>query len=514
MTLRTRLIALIVAVVLLGFSIADFVTYKSISSFLDQGVSHQLDSASFPITRSLASIAGVTLPGRPLSRLGGAPGGRGPLVGVASGNAAGTLFSPNQSSPNVPPAPGGRRVLIPQGTFGELLSPQGRVLSRLFYGYGQDTPSFPSIEKIALSAMVGPNPTKYFSITSTGSGAAPYSALVARLANGVGVVIIGVPMAVALGTLHRLLLVEAGVSLALLVALGAIAWFILRRDLRPLVEVANAAKEIAQGDLGRRVPEVGSNAKDEVVQLARSFNAMVAEIEGAFGEVAESEGKLRRFLADASHELGTPLSSILGYSDLFELWKKDDRYDLDIAFRHIREDANRMKNLVDDLFSLAQFDQERPLEITTCNLSTIAYEAVAALRVTNPNRTITLEGAKELLLQGDNFRLRQVIDILLVNATKHTPSHVAISLDLALEGSDAFIVVHDDGPGIDKDLADTIFQPFVRGDRSRQRHSGGAGLGLAIAQSIVTAHLGEISLEPGIGATFIVRIPIRHSQNF
>src|SRR5579872_5339477 len=140
--------------------------------------------------------------------------------------------------------------------------------------------------------------------------------------------------------------------------------------------MTTTAGAIAGGDLSRRVEEV--DERTEVGQLGHAFNTMLTEIELAFAARAASEERLRRFLADASHELRTPLTSIRGYAEIFDRGARDRPEDLATSMRHIRSEANRMSELVDDLLLLARLDRERPLEQERVDLSQVAGEAVHA----------------------------------------------------------------------------------------------------------------------------------------
>jgi two-component system OmpR family sensor kinase len=186
---------------------------------------------------------------------------------------------------------------------------------------------------------------------------------------------------------------------------------------------------------------------------------------------------------------------------------RDRPADLATSMRYIREEASRMGTLVDDLFLLAQLDQERPLRLEPVDMAELAERAAAGLRVSAPDRSVAVEADGPALVVGDGHRMRQVIDNLLVNAVIHTPPEAAIEVTVGDAGDSVLLTVHDDGPGIDRADSTRIFQPFFRSDPSRARSSGGAGLGLAIAAAIVGAHGGTIVVAPGPGATFEVRIP-------
>jgi two-component system, OmpR family, sensor kinase len=231
----------------------------------------------------------------------------------------------------------------------------------------------------------------------------------------------------------------------------------------------------------------------------------------AFAERAASEERLHRFMADASHELRTPLTSILGYAELFDLGVRHRPDDLAASMRHIKGEATRMGTLVEDLFLLAQLDHERPLRFEPVDLVQTVEHAAAGIRVSAPDRSVVVVGDLSVPIEGDEDRMRQVVDNLLVNAVHHAPAGATVEVTAAEAGEWAVLTVHDDGPGIDPADSTRIFEPFYRSDPSRTRSSGGAGLGLAIVKAIVEAHHGTVTVEPGPGATFVVRLPVHQA---
>jgi two-component system OmpR family sensor kinase len=246
-----------------------------------------------------------------------------------------------------------------------------------------------------------------------------------------------------------------------------------------------------------------------VGKLGAALNTMLSEIEQAFAARTASEERLRRFLADASHELRTPLTSIRGYAELFDRGTRDRPEDLAISMRHIREDANRMSVLVDDLLLLARLDRQRPLARDQVDLAEIAAAAVDAARVAAPERTISLDSPGAASVIGDADRLRQAVDNLLGNAIQHTPPGTPIEVRLHTEPAAVGVEVTDHGPGIAAEERELIFEPFHRADPSRARSSGGVGLGLAIVSAITRAHGGRVGVvsNGSGGATFWVQIP-------
>ena len=501
MTLRLRLLLLLVGIVAAGLVISDVVTYNALRSFLTTRVDQQLEAAAFPVGRALLSSSGLgpQVPAAPPTFT--VPHGTDPFPGAFRNG--GRLGPHGQDST--------RAVLVPPGTYGQLRSTEGTVEAHLFFAYGGKAPRSPVMPAKLPGSGLPAAKDLYFTTSSPGPRSVPYRALAKPLADGSGVIVVALPLTELDSTLRRLLGIELIVSAAVLMGLGVLSWVMVRRDLRPLESMTRTAGAIAHGDLSQRVPPMPE--RTEVGQLGQAFNTMLDEIEVAFAQRAASEDRLRRFLADASHELRTPLTSILGYSELFDLGMQDRPADVAVSLRHIRDEATRMATLVDDLFLLAQLDHERPFRFEPVDLAALVRRCSEALSVSAPDRPVTVLGGGPVLVEGDADRLRQVVDNLAVNAIRHTPPGAGVEIGVTDEGPWAVVTVHDDGPGIDPSDAARIFEPFYRSDPSRARSSGGAGLGLAIVAAIVQAHGGTVALLPGSGATFEVRLPKAHDSN-
>ncbi len=497
MTLRLRLLLLLVGIVAAGLVISDVVTYNALRSFLTTRVDQQLEAAAFPVGRALLSSSGLgpQVPAAPPTFP--VPQGSNPFKPPGAFRNGGGLLSPGRRDV--------RGVLIPPGTYGQLRNTEGKVEAHLFFAYGGKAPPAPAIPDRLPGSGLPVGHDLYFTTSSTGSGSQSYRALAKPLADRSGVIVVALPLTELESTLRRLLGIELIVSAAVLMGLGVISWVMVRRDLRPLEAMTKTAGAIAHGDLSQRVSPGAE--RTEVGQLGQAFNTMLDEIEVAFAQRAASEDRLRRFLADASHELRTPLTSILGYSELFDLGMRDRPADVAVSLHHIRDEATRMATLVDDLFLLAQLDHERPLRFAPVDLDALARRCSEDLSVSTPDRPVSVVGDGPVVVQGDADRLRQVVDNLAVNAIRHAPGGAHVEIRVTDDGPWALVTVHDDGPGIDPRDAAHIFQPFYRSDPSRARSSGGAGLGLAIVAAIVQAHQGTVALVPGPGATFEVRLP-------
>jgi two-component system OmpR family sensor kinase len=308
-------------------------------------------------------------------------------------------------------------------------------------------------------------------------------------------------------TVHRLrvvLIVAVGMVIAIL---GLVVFWVLRLGVRPIKRMTRTAGDIAAGDLSQRVPE--GRPGTEAAELGDALNSMMTTIEGAFTEKEASEARLRRFVADASHELRTPVTTIRGYAELYRHGGLTDIVELDQAMRRTEQESVRMATLVDDLLLLARLDEGRPLERCPVDLGVLGIDAAADARAVAPDRVVIAEVTEGVTVDGDEDRLRQVLGNLVGNALVHTPAGTAVSVRVHNGDGRAVVEVHDDGPGMPDEVAARAFERFSRADASRSRNGGGAGLGLAIVQAIVVAHGGEVGLAsaPGAGTTVRVELP-------
>ncbi|MCO5998220.1 sensor histidine kinase [Actinoallomurus rhizosphaericola] len=334
----------------------------------------------------------------------------------------------------------------------------------------------------------------------------PWRVRVSRLPNG-RILLIGNPTRDSDSAIHHLARVEVVVSIAALAAVGLLARRSIRRGLRPLEEISGTARAIGAGDLSRRVEP--AEPRTEVGRLGQALNDMLGQIETAFREREASEERLRRFVADASHELRTPVATVRGYAELFRRGAADRPDDLAKTMARIEAEAERMGVLVDELLLLARLDQGRPLDREPVDLARIAAEAVAGGRAVEPDRPIDLEAAEGAVVLGDAMRLRQVLDNLLANVRRHTPAGSPATVRIGAADGEVEIAVTDHGPGLTEDQCALVFERFYRTDSSRSREHGGAGLGLSIVAAVAEAHDGSVAVTsvPGEGTTFVVRLP-------
>lgn len=342
-----------------------------------------------------------------------------------------------------------------------------------------------------------------------------------------GMVFVALPMTSVDQTMHEMALIILLVGTAVVLAGMGIGGYVAHRALEPLRDVEATARQIAGGDLSRRVPVTGTS--QEVQALAVSLNEMLVRIEQSFDaqsrsetRATASEARMRRFVGDASHELRTPLAAIRGFGELYRMGALRTDEDVTQAMRRIEDEARRMGSLVENLLRLARLDDNPEPVLVPVDISDAIFDAAQDLRALDPDRqvmVVSLSGTPLTVhphvpigVLADEPSLRQVILNLVGNANRHTPkgSPVELAAGLSRDGT-VFVEVRDHGEGIPPDQRERVFERFYRTDVSRQRSAaqgGGAGLGLSIAATIVEQHQGRISIHqtPGGGATFRVEL--------
>jgi two-component system OmpR family sensor kinase len=342
-----------------------------------------------------------------------------------------------------------------------------------------------------------------------------YRVVATHLPNG-SVIVTGLPLADVEDSVTSLVIVEVTVAAAGLIIAGLAGTAIVRLSLRPLRRVAATARRVteiplAQGDvdLTVRVPDVDTDPRSEVGQVGAAINRMLGHVGDALSARHASETRVRQFVADASHELRTPLAAIRGYAELTR--RHRDALDPDVAhaMERVESASARMTTLVDDLLLLARLDSGRPLERNPVDLSRLAVDAVSDAHATGPDHRWLLNLPDEAVtVPGDVTRLHQVFANLLANARTHTPPGTTVTAELSIADGWAVYMVTDDGPGIPPALQPEIFERFARGDTSRSRAAGSTGLGLAIVAAVVEAHGGRVAVTSRPGHTaFAVRLP-------
>lgn len=293
----------------------------------------------------------------------------------------------------------------------------------------------------------------------------------------------------------RSLLFEVLPAGLLLTAL--VTWLGVGRALAPVERIRRRVATIGAGDLSKRVPV--SAAQDEVHRLGETMNSMLDRLEGA-------AGRQRRFVADASHELRSPLANIQASLEVALA-----RHDLDLwqeTGQDLQSENDRILHLVEDLLLLARLDGRIPVAQDEVDLDDVVHAEADRLR-RHAAVTVHVLPLPALRVHGDGARLAQVVGNLADNAARHAAS--TVSLSLRRHGDLAVVQVADDGPGVPPEDRIRIFDRFTRLDEARARDGGGSGLGLAISREIVRAHGGSLTLLPEEtqpGAIFEVRLPL------
>jgi two-component system OmpR family sensor kinase len=327
----------------------------------------------------------------------------------------------------------------------------------------------------------------------------------ASSARTVGVLALSTPTAPidgAVATTRLDLIPGIGVSLAIA---AAVILPLMRIALRPLTEIERASTQIAQGALSLRIKVPPT--RDEIGRLASAFNSMVAQLEAAFAHQ-------KQFVADASHELRTPITVLSGNLEMLLLGMYADRQTARRLLQNMYAEVERMRRLVEDLLTLTRVDEGRiQLHTEPIDLAPFCAELCEQAQQLSNGQTIECEVTTDLpAMCADRDRLRQVLLNVLDNAFKYTPAGGHIRLAARQVDRGILIEVHDTGVGIPPEALPYVFQRFYRADPARGRaaaHKGGAGLGLAIARSLVEAQGGQMSIasEPGQGTIVTIQLP-------
>ncbi len=296
----------------------------------------------------------------------------------------------------------------------------------------------------------------------------------------------------------------------ILIAVNVVSLFIItliiskasRKMLSPIAEMTETVKTISVEALDTRLNVTGS--KDELKELAETFNTMIDGIEQAYEQQ-------NQFVSDASHELRTPISVIQGYANLLDRWGKDDKVVLDESITAIKSESENMKNLIENLLFLARGDKElQKLEKEKFHINELIEEIVKETKMIATNHNILCENNDKLLLLADKKMLKEALRIFIDNSVKFTPENGTIKLSSYNRISYLEIIIEDTGIGIDKDDLPHIFNRFYRADKSRTKNSGGTGLGLSIAKLIIGKHNGKITLSSQLqkGTKISIFLPV------
>ena len=302
----------------------------------------------------------------------------------------------------------------------------------------------------------------------------------------------------------------AVVLIAALVGVG-----VIRRALGPLNRIASTARGVsalplATGSVTWPDPVANPRPGTEIGDVTAAFNRMLEHMQGALVQRHADEEKLRHFVADASHELRTPVAVIASHAEYAQRERDEDPAAVDQALVRIRSESARMGRIVDDLLLLARLDLGRPLARSAVDLTRVVLDAVADTSRVAPDHRWRLDLPEEpVTIDGDEHALHQAVANLLTNARMHTPSGTEVRAGLDSDDQAVTLSVRDNGPGIPAELLPHIAERFTRADESRA-HSDGSGLGLAITDAIVRAHEGTLTITSRPGDTrFTIRLPRR-----
>jgi two-component system, OmpR family, sensor histidine kinase TrcS len=339
--------------------------------------------------------------------------------------------------------------------------------------------------------------------------------------------IVGVPLNLANRTVTRRIVTVAVFLVAVLLITAVLTTSVVRCALRPLRRVAATAAEVAgmplSGDEHRIITRVQPDDTDpgsEVGIVGHTLNRLLDNVDSALAHRAESDRRMRQFIADASHELRTPLAAIQGYSELTRQDSSALPPTTEYALARIESEARRMTLLVDELLLLSRLNEGEDLRTEDVDLGDVVIDAVNDAAVAAPtHHWVTDLPDEPVWVRGDRDRLHQLVSNLLSNGWVHTPPGVTVTTAIAHEpsiagehfgadGPHAELTVTNDGPDIDPHLLPHLFERFMRADKSRSNGFGN-GLGLAIVASIVKAHHGSVTAESAAGQTvFRVRLAV------
>lgn len=294
------------------------------------------------------------------------------------------------------------------------------------------------------------------------------------------------------------------VPIAILLA-GVGGWFLARQSLAPVAAMAERARKIGVGDLHARLPV--ANPRDELGGLAATFNDLLNRLEASLIQQ-------RQFMADASHELRTPVTTSRTAAAVALQQSHRDEAEYRETLTIIEQQTTRLSRIVEDMFTLARADAgSYPVRRTLMYLDEIVDDAVRAARVLADTKQVTIESATihSASFSGDEELVRRLVGNLLDNAVRHTPPGRVVRVSLSHESERYVLSVTNAGEGIAPEIQPHIFERFFRGDVARTSSDGGAGLGLALARWIARAHGGEVTLVSSSheGTTFAATLPSR-----
>ena len=310
-------------------------------------------------------------------------------------------------------------------------------------------------------------------------------------------------------TLRRVLLITDVIALLVSAALVAAA---VRLALRPLDSMAALAKTVSQGNRGARLAPTRTDT--EIGQTAQAFDEMLDELEGAEARARQAEERTRAFLADAAHELRTPIAGVQAAAET--LLHHDDQLDRDER-QHLQallvREAERAGALISDLLAAARLDAGIDLDLAPVSLRTLARGEIERVRLLHPDAAVTMSGP-EVVAHADAAKVSSILRNVIDNAMRAAGPHGKVHVVVREQDHSAIAEIWDSGPGVPPSERERIFERLVRLDHGRANDTGGSGLGLAIARGYARAHGGDLSCEDprGIGAMFRLVLPLEPRQ--
>ncbi|GLV56828.1 two-component sensor histidine kinase [Dictyobacter sp. S3.2.2.5] len=412
-----------------------------------------------------------------------------------------TLHDPTLALPGLDPAVHGTDTIsseVNQGTLVRLLDAHGKLLG--------ETPAFHTLQapKSSVTQPLQGTPWQGTVLSTSDQEVRLYSRTLTSAGKPLAVIQVGESLATLHALLHQLVAALLAVGALVLVSCALGSYWLAGRSFAPMKQLAETASKIQAGDLHQRVPV--PPVRDEMQYLALTLNRMLDSLD-------ESFSRQRRFVADASHELRTPVTVIRNKADV-ALKKSRTPQEYSIVLQGISAETERLSQLISDLLALARGDEgQAQFEHETVRLDTLIESVVANAEELAHKRNIRLsiQTLPPVTLLGDEARLIQMMLNLLDNAIRYTNPGGSVQVDLLVNVSEVQFIVQDTGIGIAPEHLPHIFERFYRADPSRTRtRSSGTGLGLSIVEWIVRKHEGsiEVSSQVGQGSCFIVHLPI------
>jgi signal transduction histidine kinase len=313
-----------------------------------------------------------------------------------------------------------------------------------------------------------------------------------------------IPLSSIDGLLREVFQKLLAVTMLLCAAVSLVGIFIFRKINPPLYEIRRGAERFAHGRFERKLP--GYQVR-EIDELAKTLNRMASQLEGL--------EKLRReFVANVSHELKTPVTTIKGFTETLIEGAKQDPEDLDRFLEIISRQTDRLAAIIDDLLTLSRLESAPRSEVLALDWHDLCHilnscEEICHARAEEKQIRILVKCERPTPVLVDNSLLTQAIVNLIDNAIKYSQERTSVTLQASMDATQILITVTDEGPGIQDIHLSRLFERFYRADKARSRKLGGTGLGLAIVKHIANVHQGEVDVisKVGTGSTFIIRLP-------